>query len=74
MTQNGADADRALPRVLYITLGSWIEDTAHLAARLQLENGGLRNNRIVLAGRVDIRLYNIFILFLYFEEIYYTAV
>ena len=25
----------------YITLGSWIEDTAHLAARLQLENGGL---------------------------------
>ena len=28
-------------RVFYITLGSWIEDAAHLAARLQLENSGL---------------------------------
>ena len=28
-------------RGFYITLGSWIGDTAHLAARLQLENGGL---------------------------------
>ena len=26
---------------LFFSLGSWIGDTAHLAARLQSENGGL---------------------------------
>ena len=28
-------------RALYYPCGRWIEDTAHLAARHQLENGGL---------------------------------
>ena len=34
--------DALTSRGFYITLGSWIEDTAHatLAARLQSENGG----------------------------------
>ena len=33
-------------RAFYITLGSWIEDTAHLAARLQSENGGLKERTL----------------------------
>ena len=33
--------DALTSRGFYITLGSWIGDTAHLAARLQSENGGL---------------------------------
>ena len=41
-----------LPRVLYITLGSWIEDTAHLAARLQSENGGLLLYDVRLSPRM----------------------
>ena len=38
--------DALTSRGFYITLGSWIGDTAHLAARLQLENGGLKPNKV----------------------------
>ena len=34
--------DALTSRGFYITLRSWIGDTAHLAARLQSENGGLK--------------------------------
>ena len=34
--------DALTSRGFYITLGNWIGDTAHLAARLQSENGGLK--------------------------------